>query len=182
MYLKQETKQIQTKTKMLIKVVILASICACAFACSNGVDVNGTCICDPTHAGDNCDYQRKSALTANLLEWIPGAVGIAGVGMIYLGYLALGISHLIVRLCCCATSSYAIHKYRTSKLHFEHEETDNDTTNWIGCLLCCCCELVYDVVFWAFIWVFGLGMLIWYLVCGIQIAVGMPDANGVALV
>ena len=153
--------------KVLVVLFALFTVSLSFEGCSgNGVSLNGTCLCFPEYAYDDCSYRRRDAITANLLEWILGAVGIAGVGMIYLGYLAVGVPHLLVRLCCCSTGGALI--YATKKGKFNSSGGYGSTS------------LMRYTVVWGCYSILTLGMLVWYLVCGIQIATGIPDINSVA--
>ena len=88
----------------IFAVLLLKGVSSQRTECPNDCSDNGvceswngtwTCDCDARYAKDDCSYKREEQLTAFLLELILGLFGIPGIGMIYLGQVALGVCHLL---------------------------------------------------------------------------------------
>ena len=65
-----------------------------------GLCNNTRCVCDEDYHGDFCQTERKSKLTAFLLQFLVGPIfGLPpGAGRIYLGYTAIGVGEIILGL------------------------------------------------------------------------------------
>jgi hypothetical protein len=106
-----------------------------------GECVSERCVCDEAYHGPFCQNERKSKLTAFLLQLLVGPIfGLPpGAGRIYLGYTASGIGeiilglawlllvvplivHLLLSIFCCGTGSACA------------ANSDNQCFGLIGCL------------------------------------------------
>ena len=68
--------------------------------CSDVVDDEWKCICDPGYLGPECEIKQKQQLTAFLLSFF---LGTFGAGRFYLGFIAIAVSKLLIGIlaCCC---------------------------------------------------------------------------------
>lgn len=93
MFIRERTMRYFVILAILV-IAVTAQNCTCSNhgTCSS---VDNACVCEDEYARDDCSYQRKKQLTAFLLEFLLGIVGLPGIGRMYLGYVAIGVFHLL---------------------------------------------------------------------------------------
>lgn len=97
--------------KTVAENAVACMACGCApktgsrFCWSCGVECAGNAVvcvkCGVSLAQAGAGGERKSRMTAGLLNLLLPLVGISGIGRIYLGYTSLGVTQLVVGLLTC---------------------------------------------------------------------------------